>query len=463
MRQGQGQPATSLSPSRDRELWQYGFVQEEQAIAGSHAVRTGNRAGAGAESGVRFGRFLLASACASTVFGDRGPVGDRLPQQTIRFLAGLAFSCSSYERISITTNLLRDRRYAPRAVVLRWLLLRRSLRTFPVYFCVTSSARRSSLAQHSSVPDWSHLPTATYNLTHLRRSFVFNPWYGHFWSLCIEEQFYLVWPPVAHAATRAPSLGPPRHDRPGARLPRRGRDGVARSFAERTLAGDAVYWFTPSQMDAFAFGADRRLPGPARADNARYDVAGVGCGRRLGAWCAESLVAPRDCDGPGRGLTNFGYPLAETSHGLHVWGHSILDLSSALPVLCGAQGKLRWIDRPWLRHLGRVSYGAYVVHRAVILVAEKGLGRFVHLDTTTGRLVVLCVTIPVTRSRSRPRHSISSNVVSVGMPMPARMSGIDSAPRKQLTRSRSAPGRRYRTRGCPTRKTRPSSRDAHSR
>ncbi|MBW4037940.1 MAG: acyltransferase [Acidobacteria bacterium] len=177
---------------------------------------------------------------------------------------------------------------------------------------------------------------------------------GHFWSLCVEEQFYLIWPWVMFAildrrrliylcAATLPIclalrlLG--NHYMPASRL----QDGF-------------LYNFTPLRLDALLLGGLLALC--LRGPNAKTLL-------RAARFALPCLIAAivllfaftrlhRVHDEP------YPYP-----YGMYTWCLTIADLLAALLILVTIQPgtilyKLLKV-RP-LRWIGRISYGAYVLH-----------------------------------------------------------------------------------------------------
>jgi peptidoglycan/LPS O-acetylase OafA/YrhL len=353
----------------------------------------------------------------------------------------------------ITGNMLRDKGLAARPFF-GGFYRRRAARIFPVYFAYLAllavlSGATSKASEFRAY--WPYLVTYTYNLAHLRSDFVFSFWFGHFWSLCIEEQFYLVWPLVVYVLS-------PKHLRVAV-IAMIVAAPASRAFAEIVLArhlpdapavGDAVYWFTPSHMDGFAFGAAiavyratewlRRPVEWLYAAVAATAVLGLG-----NLWLIErSGQMPA-----GENWTSLGYPIGGIANGQHVWSYTVLNLTCALLVFCAAQGKLAWLNRPWLAYVGRISYGAYVVHRAVILLVRRGLERFHYEGSVGDRMLLLAISLPITltvaacsyrwfeqrflglvshRPKARPRTQSRALVLwSLGLRVPSDSTPSDSA------------------------------------
>jgi peptidoglycan/LPS O-acetylase OafA/YrhL len=105
----------------------------------------------------------------------------------------------------LITGILLDCRHAsPRLstsglLLVRQFYVRRFLRIFPIYYLVIAVALARNLAPIRDI--WPWLVTYTTNV----RITLFDTWggpFGPFWSLAVEEQFYLLWPWVVLFAPR---------------------------------------------------------------------------------------------------------------------------------------------------------------------------------------------------------------------------------------------------------------------
>lgn len=269
---------------------------------------------------------------------------------------------------------------------LRDFYLRRVLRIFPLYYL----ALLVGLVLLPLLAGW---PPAT----HAQRIGAASLWtftnnwaqaygyevdgYSHFWSLAVEEQFYLVWPFVAwrwqgSALLRACALI------------------VAAAFAFRLalyFGGGPVlgtYLFSASRMDALAMGAAVAVLW-RRAGVRTWIVAH---GRTL-AWTIALLL------GAGAALSH-GY--ARASFANISWGYPLLAACFALLLLLlasrQAEGQSGWLDALLGSHvavsIGRVSYGMYVLHLPIVLYAARWFGDGGRFGSVAGALLYpACVAI----------------------------------------------------------------------
>jgi peptidoglycan/LPS O-acetylase OafA/YrhL len=252
--------------------------------------------------------------------------------------------------------------------------VRRSLRIFPLYFGWLIFLGITYLAFHFPSYFETYFPyLATYTVNYSRTlpEWQGNPLFTHLWSLAIEEQFYLFFPFVMFL------------------LPRRwvkyfmiffvlfspvtrfliGEYYEGRGFAEPVVA-DAVYWNTLSHLDAFfmgglipVFSLDRRITNPRWLLLFSFIIA-VALGFLNYLEATPAGVAY---------VSELGYNHGQTARYEHVWHYSALNLlfASLILALASAGEKDSFLSRifrtEWLVAVGRVSYGMYVFHWAVLV------------------------------------------------------------------------------------------------
>lgn len=237
---------------------------------------------------------------------------------------------------------------------------RRSLRIFPLYFGVLGALAVLVALGLEAQGVREGLPfaaTYTYNFWHASDSFVHSRLISHFWSLCVEEQFYLVWPFVIFfCRPRALKalllsivvLGP---------LLRFGLHELLQSpslgvFRDLEVA---LYVLTPSHVDAFSLGAFFSLYPLGGAPRALFgSFAALAL---LGAWVAPQV--PEEFP-----VGTFGYPLGlRPGHG-YIWAYSLLNLCAALTIDCVVHRRLLpgFFESRVMSYIGKISYGVYVFH-----------------------------------------------------------------------------------------------------
>jgi peptidoglycan/LPS O-acetylase OafA/YrhL len=177
---------------------------------------------------------------------------------------------------------------------------------------------------------------------------------GHFWSLCIEEQFYLIWPWIVF-------LNPSRRTLLaicGASLPvcLAVRLAGQHLLPQWMLDNEVLYRVTPFRLDALLLGGLIALliRGPQRAWLLRF--ARIALPGALLALIACVLISTRGV------LLQRPYPYPAWKF---TWGLSAIDIVSGLLILVALQPDTfvyRIFHLRVLRWVGRISYGAYVFH-----------------------------------------------------------------------------------------------------
>lgn len=258
----------------------------------------------------------------------------------------LFFVLSGY----LITGILWDTRGLPGHG--RAFYVRRALRILPLYYAVLVvvfvvrpllgwSHRLDDIAlRPEQVWYWTYLCDWRIALGH-PRAFTFLT---HFWSLSIEEQFYLIWPLVVWRCSRGRSLAI-------------AMILVAAAFALRVVLvtrglSEVAYGLLPCRADALAVGAIVALAvrGPGGVPAVRRWLLPV---TAVSVVIAAVLVAVR--------------PTVEfIDPGMVVIGYSAVDWTFAGLVFAGGTVPSEVLEWPMLRAAGRYSYGLYVFHPMVM-------------------------------------------------------------------------------------------------
>jgi peptidoglycan/LPS O-acetylase OafA/YrhL len=275
----------------------------------------------------------------------------------------------------ITSILLRMKEAQPARQYFNKFYGRRFLRIFPLYyfylFVLTILLWQSNLIPFESLKNElqnfirPQLPYAyfyVYDFFFASSAYHVAIFLTHFWSLAVEEQFYIVWPLLLFFTPKEKIknlflltivLGP---------VFRLIAYFVYSNHLFPFLADNtylSIYALPFSHVDAFAMGAyisQLQLPNP------RKQLA-------ILLWVVPLLGYITQYLSTGIiDLGTLGYEFKMFTAYKFVWGYSILNYLFALVIQNVHQSKLfiRVFDHFTLRYLGKISYGIYVYHVAVL-------------------------------------------------------------------------------------------------
>ena len=277
--------------------------------------------------------------------------------------------------------------------------VRRTLRIFPLYYGVLLAGLLLSPIMHWSwhaslalwplylgnygrflwIHDYFAHPGLLVGLASMRFQPPLEVYLAHFWSLCVEEQFYFLWPLIVFLV----------HDRRRLRMvclvvcavtPLARLTCLELSPTPYLKAG-LLYSCGPLRADALVFGGLLALM--LRGPEAKWLLRGAraAAGLLFGAFVVFEVTY--------RLIAHRFFEVAASS-GMQVYGYTLVDWFAGAVLLVALQpgsGVYRVLTLKPLRRLGQISYGFYVFHdiphMAYDLLARKLFPGMAHVGVFT--------------------------------------------------------------------------------
>ena len=279
---------------------------------------------------------------------------------------------------------------------------RRFLRIFPLYYfyllamwAITSWLYTWEYRRNYMKLFQSQMPFAlayVYNFFYGSSAFEHQKFIEHFWSLSVEEQFYVFWPLLLFLVPRKYlkylflsliALGPILRTA----LFFAFKYHLASWFRDETMWG--IYAFPFSHIDAFAFGAYISQFSLPKAKK-QFWVLSV-------AVPIIGFAAQFAASGSFGMWQDLGYPISLPRAYQFIWGYSILNYWFAVTIYAVARERLfnRFLEMKALKYLGKISYGLYVYHLAIIWFTGR-IRDFLPVEEPVAKLLTAIISFVVT-------------------------------------------------------------------
>jgi peptidoglycan/LPS O-acetylase OafA/YrhL len=268
----------------------------------------------------------------------------------------------------ITGILAGGRELAQQRLERRWefirrFYIRRFLRIFPIYYVVVLAVWIADVFPAREIWPWLISYTTNIYIWHHQE---WVGYLGHFWTLAVEEQFYLVWPWLVlflPGRWHVPLLLGLVCLGPAYRL------YASFHYSADVLDSGVPGTLTISALDSLALGALLAIASSMDAEGERLQRALTRIVLPLGALGLVTL-------------------LALSRSGLETHASTALDLTAASLIFCwligsasrGFEGRFgRLLDWRPISYVGKISYGVYIFHSLVpptlsTLARRAGIG-----------------------------------------------------------------------------------------
>jgi peptidoglycan/LPS O-acetylase OafA/YrhL len=249
---------------------------------------------------------------------------------------------------------------------LKSFYIRRALRIFPIYYLTIAIA--IAIGYQPARDHAVRFLTYSLNLPGLGLSEGLGA-LSHFWSLSVEEQFYLFWPLAV--------LSLPRPVLPKVVLALIGLSLLYKmSFAAVGAPYKMIFFRIPGCIDSLGLGSLLALQhDPSRTSETvrPFVIAG-----KLGGCLWVAMTATRTVLGIDpfyRGYLPFGV--------LYFFVSALTFTGLIASALMKSEGLLsRALEHPWAIHLGRISYGVYVYHFIIPYLLGWANGKYLlHMES----------------------------------------------------------------------------------
>jgi peptidoglycan/LPS O-acetylase OafA/YrhL len=245
--------------------------------------------------------------------------------------------------------------------------VRRMLRIWPLYFAFLFLAAAASRWLRGTPDSWQVV--LAYSLLCGNWWTIFHEWpslaLSPLWTVSVEEQFYLAWPPVVRRLNKRQML-------------------IACGFMVGIAVSTQIYLvLRHAEVEHIWCNTLARLE--AIAGGIAVAVLLDGRSPKLAGWVRLMLFA----GGFGALLFSAGYLHTIDDPGLIrsiVLGYALVDIGSVMMLIAILAETPPWFARGPLVYLGRISYGLYIFHFLGLILADKFLNHFLGSQAFRGGL-----------------------------------------------------------------------------